>query len=163
MNIENINKLIHHLKSLKNEENFSMNQWLRFGWFGDSEVDWDDEPASRLVEQMHEKGDCGTVACIAGHAAILKAAEEGDTSGKYDIYSARDQAENWLGLTEQQADVLFEPRSIAEFMIEFSREEAIQALEYMRDHGEVRWPKRVSRAGGHGRFVDIPPIPNKMV
>lgn len=154
LNIKNLNRLINHLKALKNNKNFNMSQWVRFDDFeNQSDIDWYDEPAEKLVARMQEKGDCGTTACLAGHAVILKSAAEGDYSGKYGKYEAKEQARSWLGLTAKQADLLFEPRTESDYLISFSREQAIETLERLRNTGKVYWPVEVKHAG-NGNWVE---------
>jgi hypothetical protein len=102
INVENLTKLINHLK-LVNKKNFDMSEW-----YEDDEDKWLEKPATELVWYIQQgKGDCGTVACIAGHAAILEAAERNITLE--DMGNAEYTAMDWLGLNYDQAHRLFKP------------------------------------------------------
>lgn len=96
LNIENAQKLVDHLKALPTASDvsvgFEMGTFYGPPWRGGD----------------HSGHECGTVACIAGHAVLL--------AGRYDAATQTiDEggkgwaacAQNWLGLTVQVADNLF--------------------------------------------------------
>lgn len=101
MNIENLRKLRTRLRSRKNPVGFNMGKW-----FAHNELK--EEELSRILTIVDEH-PCGTVACLAGHAAII-AAQEGlsplDCSffGHGEIFST---AAEFLDLTEEEAERLF--------------------------------------------------------
>jgi hypothetical protein len=77
--------------------------------------------------------DCGTAACIAGHAAIL-AGYEANVNAGVDIV---DVAQKWLGLEYGEAISLFEP-----YTIRWDRITPKIAAEHLRNialTGKVNW------------------------
>lgn len=125
MNIDNINKLINHLKKI-GPQNFDMGDWLR-GYPNKKK-------ASEVMIDMESKGGCGTVACIAGHAAILCAAESDYDDNLEEYELIEDIARDWLDLDWEDANTLFyrtDPR--------IKPSDAIPVLESLRDTGVVDW------------------------
>src|ERR1700744_3940662 len=108
VNVQNVTKLINHLRKI-NEANFDMSEWFDRNYYLDEEgYLWDVKPAAELVTYMEKgKGNCGTVACIAGHAALLEAAEKGKLTEN--ITCVQSKAEEWLGLPHEMAQSLFKP------------------------------------------------------
>lgn len=135
MNIENINKLIDHLRKT-DPKSFDMGDWLS-GYPHRKE-------AAEVLAAMEKRGGCGTSACIAGHAVILEAAENGAVYDM-DLTDPEYGAINWLGLNSGQAAILFyrcDP--------EVKPLDAVVVLEHLRDSGVVDWSlsphlKRVGR------------------
>ncbi len=100
MNLKNMKKLRAALRSRKNLVKFDM-----ASWFAHNDVV---KTTRGDVLSIVKEHPCGTVACLAGHAAIL-AWQEGDLSvPEYwegnPIFQA---ARKFLGLTGSQADHLF--------------------------------------------------------
>ena len=107
MNVENMQRLIAFLKELP-DERFTM-------------------------RVFSEEAECGTVACIAGWAAILAAEERGELPKEGE--EKRD-AREFLGLSAVEADFFF----FGDFSLEVSlgaikREDAIEALEKALEFG----------------------------
>ena len=63
MHVENMKKLIVHLKDAENPTNFNMAVWFRHGL-----LDIEGTQALQAVMRDHS---CDTVACLAGHAVIV--------------------------------------------------------------------------------------------
>ena len=129
MNIENMKALITHLEWEENPVGFDMGEW--FSHRGRVTVGED----IRNIVKFHS---CGTVACIAGHAAILSGLPLKDVS----FWKL---AEKWLGLTGDESRILFfgkwkedpnwddpdyDPDSDF-FLSEITKEEAIAELQGM--------------------------------
>lgn len=137
MNIANIQKLIDHLK-LTRAENFNMHHFM----MGFPER----RKPNNVLKQMETEGGCGTTACLAGHAVLIKAAEEGERLGptgrlknppSYGLGLGGDvdtRAQRWLGLSNDQAIDLF-----YRLDSDLTPEDTIPVLEHLRDTGEVDW------------------------
>lgn len=161
MNVENINRLIDHLKRVP-ETAFNMDEWFErivpaddplLSEYTDSyqaRPMWSDDYtineihpawAAEVVAMQEGAGPdpykCNTVACIAGHAALLEAAET-RLKPSLDI---EDTARNWLGLTEDQADDLFMPSHLPDgkHYEDVTSKIAVRVCEHFRDTGEVNW------------------------
>jgi len=77
--------------------------------------------------------DCGTVACIAGHASLIAS---GGTS------HAPSHARHFLGLTHEQANSLFIPDftdGLRVRWVSITLEQALLTLAKLRDTGKVDW------------------------
>lgn len=143
MNKENLDKLINHLQRVKdagNEKAFNMHTWYE-EWDAD-ENDFEITPQNPkdMIDQM-EKGpfECKTIACIAGHAALLSVFEGNEMEGK-DI---EDHAMNWLDLPCCQARELFIPALLLDDgMGKITIDQAIETLKRLKETGYVQWPKR---------------------
>lgn len=134
MNKDNIKKLIKALKEGiylgDSPVYFLMSRWLCVGQnleedFGGDVESWGDDG-------VFAASNCDTVACIAGHAYIVSGIRTLDN----DVQDAvQDVAQDWLGLTDNQADRLFLPnrRDLR------TREDAIKVLERLLETGEVEW------------------------
>lgn len=122
LNKENIRKLTKRIKSLPSDFLFDMGKWTH-------------------------RSNCGTVARIAGHAALIRADEDGDAGVKgYYVHLKREResfervssyAAEWMGLSNDAADALFLPRYIP---ITPTRTTAIRVLEWLAelDHDPSR-------------------------
>lgn len=119
MNIENINKLITHLRGL-DPQFFDMTKWI------------DHVP------------ECGTVACIGGWACEL-AIEAGETEG-HSAWGSLARA--WLGLEKWEDKALFTPDIFGVAMWDnynpdspafISLDRAVRQLEHFRDTGTIDW------------------------
>lgn len=123
MNKKNIKKLINRLRYMKRttakpQVGFNMSTYIERGGCPD--------------KSGH---DCGTVACLAGHATLLA----GETNyNKIDAY-AYDTGKTYLGLTEAQADALFLPDTAPWAAI--TLDHAIGTLEHLLEAGEVTWTR----------------------
>ena len=97
MNLKNMRRLRARLRSRKNPVGFGMANWFLHG--SRSLV----TPAA--ICRAVETHPCGTVACLASHAAII-AWQSGDVPRKRNV-SIRDLAAEWLGLSNRDAIDLF--------------------------------------------------------
>lgn len=108
---------------------------------------WRDQP----MNTDHSGRNCGTVACIAGHAAWL--ATDADEVRDIDLTVVPDLAKKWLGLDEYTARELFlggysrpdSPEFLDYLTLDqlsaVTLDQAIAVLEHLRDTGAVNWPK----------------------
>lgn len=87
-----------------------------------------------------ERGDCGTRACIAGHAVLLS----GKPIPDYDSQVMED-AQDWLGLTDAERTKLFVPwaatsayKGYRRYLI--SAEQAAEVVRNFASTGEIVWP-----------------------
>lgn len=100
--------------------------WQQAVWYGYESHDLDVADIRRSMES----GECGTIACVAGWAAILMSPEgtrlrENPLASNLDSVqypngggaSIRNIAEAALGLTDDEADYLFEPQRTKEEVI----------------------------------------------
>ncbi len=98
MNLKNMRKLLAALRSRKNPVKFDMGNW--FDHNNERMMD------KNIIRQVIEKHPCGTVACLAGHAAIL-AWKEGEVDNAGEDNPIFETAQKFLGLTHNQARHLF--------------------------------------------------------
>ncbi len=100
MNIENMRKLRTRMRSRKNPVKFNMNNWFEHNQNNRS------VSPEEFIETV-ENHACGTVACLAGHAAILAIEEGGleaiERSSDWIYQTAR----VYLELGSMEADDLF--------------------------------------------------------
>ena len=108
MNRDNVLRLIDHLKRVP-DENFFMGGWAMSYWI-------DPETNSPLYRILHEKlpdgagmrvPECGTAACVAGHAVALLGTDEHRVMVTDDPEVAEPLARDLLGLTPEQGNELF--------------------------------------------------------
>ena len=78
--------------------------------------------------------DCKTPGCIAGHALLLF----GDTGADDPNNTLRDR----LDINDEQLIALIKARPYPYGTGNATKEEAISALEHLRDHDHVKWPER---------------------
>lgn len=122
LNKENIGVLINHLKELP-PENFDMADWI--------------------VERS-----CGTVACIAGYAALLRAEEDPALTVRgSQVYFGEDRfrsvpayAADWLGLPRSSASALFLPLPLPVYP---GLADAIRMLEWLYGLDYVPLPEDI--------------------
>lgn len=121
MNIENLRKLRTRLRSRKNPVGFDMAQWFDHNGIKKESL--------AVILQIVDEHACGTVACLAGHAAIL-AAQKGATRpldcSHGEIFHT---AAEFLGLTELEADNLFYARWSPHYVGELSKVPKSSAIE----------------------------------
>ena len=98
MNVENMKKLITRLEEDDPKVGFNMSNW--FNHNGQEILGIRD---AYYVAETHA---CGTVACIAGHAALL--ATEEDTRFMVSNEHVEKVARDWLELEEEEAFHLFQ-------------------------------------------------------
>lgn len=122
MNKENIQQLIDVLKS---EEGLKGVTFDMSRYYGEDEV-------------------CGTVACIAGHAALLADRLFGFTPHR--AGAAYYIAKSWLDISQDQADRLFYALNFPGSIYDVTKAQAVAALEHLRDTGEVDWQAAVRKA-----------------
>ena len=103
MNLANMKKLRTRMRSRKNPVEFNMDKWFAHG-----QKNYSSSP-KELLETVKTHA-CGTVACLAGHAAIMYLEEndvvfpkELDPYGNW-IYKL---GRHYLGLPEHEANSLF--------------------------------------------------------
>jgi hypothetical protein len=115
MNIPNVNKLLHELRTAEQFPNhsFGMNEWF-------------------------DREHCGTLGCFAGTAALL-------ANPHYSGSWPRAIAARWLGLSGTMADELFLPNSDIVHYNRVTRQIAADVLENFRNTGAVEWPESVKR------------------
>jgi hypothetical protein len=164
MNVNNINKLIAHLNRLievGNRSAFNMGHFYASNFKSKTNLkEWQyirfrplENEALQILPLMEsfnssDQYDCKTVACIAGHAVLLKEIE-----GKGDVFGdIESRAKDWLDLTEKQAKELFLPdvdrradnrlyvRDSDSVYSAITLEHAVAALTSLRDTGVVVWP-----------------------
>lgn len=130
-NIENIDRVIEHLRTLAPESGVDFN------------MNWMAKSKSAATESYgHAKADftCGAVACIAGHACVVA----GEWDGENYMPDARSIAVRYLGLDPYAADALFEPNSHNRRQLidynEVTIADAIHAL-------------KVAKSGGHDEIM----------
>ncbi len=103
MNVENMKRLIKRLEDPNILVKFDMGAFF----LHNEDAVWDESEAlmnqAKEVLDVVENHPCGTVACIAGHAAILAWLED----DRYHNYDIKYTAEYWLGLTSSEASKLF--------------------------------------------------------
>lgn len=121
MNVERIRQLAAHLRKPAPASHFNMDRWLQ----ADIEDD-DDRPIGVVLNE------CGTAACIAGHAVALFRPME-----KVHEFAIWRTAEGLLGLTADQSSDLFLP---GVEWVEASAEQAALVLDHLASTGEVEWP-----------------------
>ncbi len=127
MNVENIRKTIDAIRAEKIAR-FDMSNWC--------------------VEKNH----CGTAACIAGFAALIDTDHVksprgdrwsffaiGDSQIDANIRYVDEVAQDFLGLTTDQAHDLFMPDILRVPLREVSAENAIKVLENLIETGDVDW------------------------
>ncbi len=133
MNIKNLKRLRTWLRSRKNPVAFNMAQWFKHDLtslsYRDSILD---------VVKTHP---CRTVACLAGHAAILEWEDpKSPISGGMEISNTAAES---LGLTRGQADHLFLGRWSSKTRVyggltNISKAETIRELTRLIEHEEAR-------------------------
>lgn len=122
MNKENIKKLIETLKGVKYTSDYV---YAKSGF--------------NMEVYSHE---CGTPSCMAGYAASeaigyknYKIITEDQGNGDF----SHPLAQNWLGLTEDQALILFLPNESDDWnMFDIKPKHAIKALEIILKEGKVK-------------------------
>ena len=122
MNIPNLRALEAKLREPDTEDHFDMGSWLS-----------DDDNNVSIAESIQ---DCGTVACIAGFATLL--ADPKLLSGEANL-EARNIAQDWLELTDDEAFDLFSPTNIGDYY-EITAAEAADVIANLITTGEVVWP-----------------------
>jgi hypothetical protein len=159
MNLENTAKLLAHLKRMKELDKthpFSLSNWYA-GPNDEEFFELTQEVAAQRLAMMEGRATnpednfkCDTVACIAGHAALIEASEGGTlyTDGTELSYGAQE----WLGLDDAQRQALFTPsffkrtenflRNDDAAYAQVTIDDAIYAVEHLRDHGYVRYPSK---------------------
>ena len=98
--------------------------------------------ASTTYDQTEYNDDCGTPACIAGHAVIDAGLILKTNLGYcYDVegvvYDIEEAAATWLGFGGQRVADLFSIYPLGEKTV--TKEDAIAVLENLIETGEVDW------------------------
>lgn len=158
MNVANLNKLITHLRRVP-RETFDLGIWfvrtfersdpllsqdfyLEARDAGDVRFDLETAhveviDAAWATEAAEDPFKCSTVGCIAGHAALLLAAETGNsTDGDISGF-----AQDWLGLASNTSNQLFTPSELPKPYVysDVTPEIAARVCERLRDTGVVDW------------------------
>ena len=128
MNLANMKKLRTRVRSRKNPVKFNMGNWFAHN------LDNNRRTPENLLETV-ETHACGTVACLAGHAAIIYL-QENDGKLPQDILEGGDWirrlAQHYLGLRDYEADALFHGHWWIHYykkpLKEISKAEAIREL-----------------------------------
>ena len=135
MNKENVERLIGYLKSV-HDDSFQMARW----WWN-TETQILEGGLGKVV-----KPQCGTAACIAGHIALMLGQREflippGRVNHEVEPRWFTDLGSEFLGLTRQDAEELFQPGDIADrHGLEYiTRVMAIKTLEVLLETGTVDW------------------------
>lgn len=124
MKIDNMRELVERLKVRKNPLKFDMGSFFKHG-----EDDHEDKDSAYVLDIM-ENHSCGTVACIAGHAAIAAWGK-----GEYLERDIFDTARLWLGLNHKQAFDLFYDNWSGKNMTRVSKRETIAHLKALIERG----------------------------
>ena len=96
---------------------------------------------ANYIEQLEPKEydqscfvhDCGTPACIAGHAI--------DLAGQWSYNAAVWDAVEWLGLDNDQGHALFDPIPLSPDDKDPTTQDAAATLRHLAETGEVDWSK----------------------
>jgi len=133
VNVENINRLISHLKSLESPLKFKMSTYSTY-------ISIDKAIEAGLANRgKHFAGlyhECNTACCIAGWANFLQLNEDCGiplAEINLDDLANADHAAEWLGITEPQARELFTGHWSANIP------QAVRCLEILRDEKHVSW------------------------
>lgn len=140
MNVENVDKLIRHLESLQDSSlvGFNMGTYLQ-------------EPNAGAFAD----DDCGTTACLAGHAVIMEAdPAELSHMNVHMFYMEHDfamEARNILDLNIDEAEGLFYGEG---YDYRATLLEAIDVLRVFRQTGIIDWSETVKRAKHENKIFD---------
>jgi hypothetical protein len=141
LNRHNLQLLINHLEKIR-PANFDMDCWV-LGPALNSVERKDIQHVQTMVNQMETTGGCGTTACIAGHAAIIGFAW-GEIGG-FNYGTVADNAKEWLGLDDDQADKLFLPESRSGGTRQATIPKVLSVLKNLHDTGRVDWKVRIDK------------------
>lgn len=142
LNTENLDKLIKHLQRI-DRANFNFGHWI--GPARGAPVNRAAAKDEMKILAGYPEGGCGTSACLAGHAHILRALENDD---RYALPGdSFGFARDWLGLDQQQAKDLFTFTGPA---VERSLHNAIITLKYLKETGNASWPDAIAWAESNG-------------
>lgn len=122
MNMQNMRLLVQRLRAPASAAHFNLSYYFNT-----------DSDAPR-GEAIHT---CGTVACIAGFAAVL-AKPTNHTGFEFE------EAMRWLDLTGIQASALFTPSDDRVNYGRVTASIAADVVEHLANTGEVVWPASVS-------------------
>ena len=146
LNTDRLEQLADHLEAV-GDEHFHMGIWV------------EDDPRSyhylypNTGDLVADIRQCGTRACLAGHAAMLfRPPDDSDIPDFYDDddedlnSGVKDEARVWLGLTMEQADALFVPTAGGDLrdavhcrLADLTVEDAAWTLRHLADTGQVVW------------------------
>ena len=126
MNKDNLQLTIDMLNELKPHE-FNMTKWFRL-----IPTEQHTIASAYTKDVLVSRHNCGTVACLAGHIQDKFAKTE-----KERRIHAREFATNWLGLTEDQAYMLFVERITynRNFLRDITTSDVINVLKQIQHHG----------------------------
>ena len=102
MNVERIRQLADHIEGLE--------RYTDIYSASPEEMRKREMPEGFNMCDWISKADCGTVGCIAGHAACLFREQDDRTSSTY--YGIKSEAKRALGISERQAQNLFVPNML---------------------------------------------------
>jgi len=101
-----------------------------------------DRVNSRPDLSDHSQRDCGTVACIAGHAAFLSNKKRTVRSllrEHYKYLGIKEIVRRWLGLSQDDAVALFYVEEARITLYKIIVKQVIQVLEHLKATGKVDW------------------------
>lgn len=145
LKLERLDMLIAHIETIPPRA-FKMNIWFKRNG---SEQTPTPAEALEIVQTQAATGPnhkgapvCGTAACIAGEAVLVKmacAVKEGKKArvGRRSSIDYSGVAQEWLGLMGWEARKLFAPAHLA--MNRIKKERALRVLRYLRETGAVTW------------------------
>lgn len=127
MNVENIRALAKHLRQPEQQEHFSLSNWFI------------PAAAARGLKPAEAIHLCGTVACIAGHAAMM-ANPKLNLQGFGGV--ASEVAMEFLDIDHRLAHELFTPGVTVSYRA-VTASIAADVLDKLADTGQVIWPSSV--------------------
>lgn len=112
-------------------------------------VVWKDRPVKFSMGDWATPKDCGTAACIAGHAAILSGSEFNAHTWQWTqrSNSTLNVAKDWLGMDMQHALELFLPTEYSNYrglLENVTRRRAATVLRHFAETGEIKWNMKLS-------------------
>lgn len=85
------------------------------------------------------KRDCGTIACIAGHAYLLATSNEAEQAMGEDPDEIEAVAAGFIGLSDDEAAHLFYDLPAGHQLKDVTAEQAIETLTRLAQSGAVQW------------------------
>jgi hypothetical protein len=136
MNTANLDKLIAHMEAMPDKA-FDLSKWMEGPLYEYGGLIISDSViAAEVLHKQRTTGGCGTVACIAGEAAILAVAEKAADVKPPLSVSVPKLAQEWLNLTDLQADTLFTPGTYYP-RSEVTKAQALAVLKALRATGRL--------------------------
>ena len=96
---------------------------------------------SKTYDQKEYFHDCGTPACLAGHATVLALGYEGSSTDHEEMQSFSEDSEeiagDWLDLSYTECGVMFNCHPLPRH--DATKEDALAMLNRAIETGKVRW------------------------